>query len=175
MQCPFCKNEVPDKAVKCRYCQALLKDYPQDPPRDKVEGPPAQLSPLGWFFYVFKQYAVFSGRAQRAQYWYFTLFSILAEIALEICDQALGTSNEHLSLFSSLFSLAVLLPSLGVTVRRLHDIGRSGWWVLILLIPILGALVLLVFMVLDSQPGDNRYGPNPKGVPAPVPDMEASV
>ena len=63
-----------------------------------------------------------------------------------------------------LYDLAVLLPSLGVGVRRLHDIGKSGWWILIVLIPIVGIIILIVFAVTDSQPGNNEYGPNPKGV-----------
>jgi uncharacterized membrane protein YhaH (DUF805 family) len=71
-----------------------------------------------------------------------------------------------MGLLSGLYSLAILIPSLAVTVRRLHDTDRTGWWLLIGMIPLIGAIVLLVFMLLDSQPGDNQYGAHPKGVTA---------
>lgn len=118
---------------------------------------------MNWYLDVLKKYFVFQGRARRKEYWMFTLFSVLIYIALMIIEGILGMGGEGgLGLLSSLYSLGVLLPSLGVAVRRLHDTNRSGWWLLIGLIPILGGIVLLVFMVLDSQPGTNQYGPNPK-------------
>jgi len=122
---------------------------------------------MKWFLQALtKKYATFEGRARRAEYWYFMLFYFLAVIALAIVDGIAGTFSEEagMGLFSGLFMLATILPSLAVTVRRLHDTDRSGWWVLINLVPFLGVLVLLVFTVLDSQPGANRFGPHPKGV-----------
>ncbi len=121
---------------------------------------------MKWFLDALKnKYATFEGRARRSEYWYFMLFYFLAIVALAIVDVIVGTYSEEggFGLLSGLFMLATILPSLAVTVRRLHDTDRSGWWVLINLVPILGALVLLVFTVLDSQPGANRFGPNPKG------------
>jgi uncharacterized membrane protein YhaH (DUF805 family) len=122
---------------------------------------------LNWYFDVLKKYFVFSGRARRKEYWMFTLFNIIAYILLTVIAMVLGMqSNKHgLNFLTGLYSLLVFLPSLGVTVRRLHDTGRSGWWVLISLVPIIGGIVLLVFMLLDST-GSNEYGPNPKAVPA---------
>ena len=118
---------------------------------------------MNWYLDVLKKYFVFQGRARRKEYWMFTLFNMLAYIALMIIEGILGMGGEGgLGLLSALYSLAILLPSLGVSVRRLHDTDRSGWWLLISLIPIIGAIVLLVFMVLDSQAGTNQYGPNPK-------------
>ena len=116
------------------------------------------------FLKVVRQYAVFTGRARRREYWMFTLFYLIFAFALGAVDAVIGTFNETLGLglFSGLLVLALLLPSIGVSIRRLHDSGRTGWWLLISLIPLIGPLVLLVFMVLDSQPGSNRYGPNPK-------------
>lgn len=123
---------------------------------------------MNWYFTVLKKYAVFSGRARRKEYWYFVLFNILVSIALVAVDYATGNLNVEtgLSPLEAIYSLAVLLPGLGVSVRRLHDTERSGWWLLIGLIPVIGAIVLLVFMVQDGTPGDNAYGLDPKGAAA---------
>jgi len=121
---------------------------------------------MNWYIDVLKKYAVFTGRAQRAEYWYFALFNLLIMIALTVIDGLLGTYNPAagLGLFSGIYALAVLLPAIGVAIRRLHDTSRTGWWVLLALIPVIGPIVLIVFFVMDSTPGENQYGPNPKGV-----------
>ncbi len=123
---------------------------------------------MDWYVQVLKKYAVFAGRARRKEYWMFTLFNLLILIGLGIIEGALGIgAGGDQSVLAGLYSLAVLIPSLAVSVRRLHDTGRSGWWLLIVLVPIVGLITLLVFMVMDSQAGDNAYGPNPKlAVPA---------
>lgn len=115
---------------------------------------------MNWYLSCWKKYVEFSGRARRQEYWMFVLFNILASVAMAIVDGVLGTNGA----LGGLYSLAVLLPSLAVTFRRLHDTDRSGWWLLISLIPLIGAIVVLVFLCLDSKPGSNRFGPNPKGV-----------
>ncbi|HEX8096067.1 DUF805 domain-containing protein [Jatrophihabitans sp.] len=106
---------------------------------------------------VFSKYVTFSGRARRSEFWWFALFSVIVSVVAAIIDSAMGSS-----VVEAIVGLALLLPSLAVTVRRLHDTGRSGWWILIGLIPLIGAIVLLVFEVKDSQPGENKYGPSPK-------------
>lgn len=88
----------------------------------------------------------------------FTLFNLIASLILTLLGNLIGIET----LLSGLYSLAVLLPALAVTVRRLHDIGKSGWWILLSLIPIVGSIIVLVFTCLDSEPTDNQYGPNPK-------------
>ncbi|MBO7747620.1 DUF805 domain-containing protein [Paenibacillus sp. MWE-103] len=113
---------------------------------------------MEWYLKVLQNYVGFTGRARRKEYWMFVLFNILVSIALAVVDGLLGSGR----LLSGLYSLAVLLPTLAVTVRRLHDTGRSGWWYFIILIPFVGAIVLLVFVCLDGEPNDNQYGPNPK-------------
>jgi uncharacterized membrane protein YhaH (DUF805 family) len=120
---------------------------------------------MNWYLGVLKQYAVFKGRARRKEYWFFLLFNLIVSLALTVVDFMTGTLDIELGmgLLSSLYSLAILIPSLAVTVRRLHDTDRTGWWLLIGIFPLIGAIVLLVFMLLDSQPGDNQYGANPKG------------
>ena len=114
-----------------------------------------------------QKYVDFSGRARRSEYWYFVLFGIIVSVVAGIIDGILGTRNTlgNYGLVGGIASLALLLPNLGVGVRRLHDTGRSGWWLLIGLIPLVGWIVLIVFFVQDSQ-ADNQYGPNPKGVGA---------
>lgn len=121
---------------------------------------------MNWYLAVLKKYAVFSGRSQRAEYWFFFLFNIIISIVLAMLDGMFGTMSAEagMGLLGGLYTLAVLIPGIAVTIRRLHDTGRSGWWILIAFVPFIGAIILLVFMVLDSQPGSNEYGPNPKGV-----------
>lgn len=111
-----------------------------------------------------KKYVTFSGRAQRAEYWTFTLVNTL--IYFLLLGLSASTDNTGLLALAGLFNLLALLPTLAVTARRLHDTGRKGWWMLIVLIPLVGWIVHLVFTLSDSTPGDNKYGPNPKGAPA---------
>lgn len=119
---------------------------------------------MNWYLKVLKKYATFSGRAQRAEYWYFTLFSAIIIIILSVLDTITGLYNYEtdLGLLSSIYALGILIPNIAVAVRRLHDIGKSGWWLLLILIPIIGVIVIFIFMVLDSKV-DNIYGVNPKG------------
>lgn len=113
---------------------------------------------MEWYLGVLKQYAVFTGRSRRKEYWMFVLFNFIIAVVLGFVEEAIGSSG----ILGGIYALAVLLPSLGVGIRRLHDTGRTGWWLLIGLIPLIGTIVLIVFMVQDSQPGANEYGPNPK-------------
>ena len=119
---------------------------------------------MSWFFAALRKYAVFGGRSRRKEYWYFVLFSSIITVLLFIVDGAIGTSDSSLDLglLSGIFSLAILIPSIAVSVRRLHDIDRTGWWFLISFVPVIGTIVLLVFAVQDGTPGTNRYGSNPK-------------
>ena len=118
---------------------------------------------MNWYIQVLKKYAVFSGRARRKEFWMFVLFNIIISIVIGLIERLLGLgSGDGAGVLSIIYSLAVLLPSLGVSVRRLHDIDKTGWWLLIALIPVIGAIVLLIFFVKDSQAGENQYGLNPK-------------
>jgi uncharacterized membrane protein YhaH (DUF805 family) len=124
---------------------------------------------MNWYLTVWKKYAVFSGRARRKEYWFFLLFNIIITIALFMVDGAIGTLsvNGGIGLLSGIYSLAVLIPSLAVGIRRLHDTDRSGWWLLIGLIPVIGSVAILVLMVLGGTPGDNRFGTDPKSAQDP--------
>ena len=110
---------------------------------------------IDWYTSVLKRYAEFSGRAGRPEYWYFALVNFILYIAVYIIAVVVSSS---LTLVADLYALAVLIPSIAVGVRRLHDTNRSGWWLLIGLIPLLGAIVLLVFVCLPGTPGQNSYG-----------------
>ena len=119
---------------------------------------------MNYYLQVLKKYAVFSGRARRSEYWFFVLFNTLAYIAVIALDNILGLTFQGIAygVLYALYSLAVIIPSLSVLVRRLHDTNKSGWYFLIGLIPIIGGIILLVFLVQDSAEGENEYGPNPK-------------
>lgn len=119
---------------------------------------------MNWYLAVIRQYVAFGGRAHRTEYWMFTLFNVLIMIGLGLVGELVGVKE----LLGNIYSLAVLLPSLGVSVRRLHDTNRSGWWLLILLIPLLGLLVYLYFMISNGDQGSNRFGDDPKNRPDPV-------
>jgi uncharacterized membrane protein YhaH (DUF805 family) len=122
---------------------------------------------MDWYVNVLKKYAVFNGRARRKEYWFFVLFNIIITFVLGIIDGIAGLKGAAgFGLLGILYSLAVLVPGLAVSVRRLHDTNRSGWWLLIALVPLLGAVVLIIFAAQDSQPNENQYGPNPKAAAA---------
>ncbi|MGP4009503.1 DUF805 domain-containing protein [Streptomyces sp. 4N124] len=116
---------------------------------------------MNWFVEVLKKYAVFSGRARRKEYWMFTLIYTVIAIVLTVVDMAVIGSN----VLVPILTVALFLPALGVAVRRLHDTGRTGWWVLISIVPLVGLIVMLVFLCADGE-DTNKYGPNPKFVPA---------
>jgi len=112
---------------------------------------------MDWYLAVLKKYAVFNGRARRKEYWMFFLFNLIFSFILGFVDGFLGTV-----FIGTIYGLVVLIPGIAVTVRRLHDIGRTGWWVLIGLIPLIGLIVLIIFAATDGNEGSNEYGPNPK-------------
>lgn len=113
---------------------------------------------MHWYLDVLKNYTGFSGRARRTELWMFWLINFGIAIALTIIESILGFPG----VLSGLYNLAVLLPSIAVGMRRLHDTDRSGWWLLIALVPFVGAIVLLIFFCLEGTSGDNQYGPDPK-------------
>ena len=113
---------------------------------------------MEWYLVVLKKYAVFSGRARRKEYWMFFLFNIIIAFSLGFIEGLLGSPG----VIGMIYSLAVLIPGIAVSVRRLHDTGRSGWWLLIALIPLIGSIVLLVFMVQEGKDEENDFGENPK-------------
>lgn len=123
---------------------------------------------MNWYLKVLKNYAVFSGRARRKEYWMFALFQLIFALAAMAIDNIIGTTFKigeqsiPYGYVYMIYTLALLIPALAVAVRRLHDVGKSGWFLLICLIPIIGVIWLLVLLVTDSKPGDNEYGPNPK-------------
>lgn len=116
---------------------------------------------MNWYLAVLKNYAGFSGRARRKEYWMFVLFNFLVAVVLAGIGMAIETT-----ILSAVYSLAVLIPSLAVGVRRLHDTGRSGWWLLLVFIPFVGAIILIVFFAGEGETAPNKYGANPKLAPA---------
>lgn len=121
---------------------------------------------MDYFISALKNYATFTGRARRSEYWFFTLFYFIFLVVAVILDNLLGITIEDTGIGPLYFIsiLAMIIPGLAVTVRRLHDVGKSGWFYFIVLIPIIGSIWLLVLMATDGMPGRNQYGPNPKGI-----------
>ncbi|MPY71564.1 MAG: DUF805 domain-containing protein [Alphaproteobacteria bacterium] len=122
---------------------------------------------------VFRHYAQFSGRSRRAEYWYFYLFCVLVSIGLDILSRVLAPADLLAQLVQLIFALATLIPSISVGVRRLHDIDRTGWWMLLWLVPFLGWIVLIVFACLRGTDGPNRFGPDPLATETPAPGPAA--
>lgn len=117
---------------------------------------------MNWFLAVLKKYAVFSGRARRKEYWMYMLFYVIIIVVLSIVDAMVFSSSEGgIPILTTIFSLGMLLPSLGVSVRRFHDINKSGWWILIGLVPFVGFFIFLYFMIKAGDSGSNTYGDDP--------------
>ncbi len=112
---------------------------------------------MEYFIDALRHYADFQGRIRRKAYWMFILFYLIIYVVLSVVDGMMGSM-----LLSGLFAIGMLVPSIAMAARRLHDTGRSGWWQLIALLPIIGGLILLIFLIQDSQQGENDYGDNPK-------------
>lgn len=113
---------------------------------------------MEWYLKVLRQYADFEGRARRKEFWMFALFNIIFAVSALVLDSLLDTG----AIFYFVYVLGMVVPGLAVAVRRLHDVGKSGWNILLILIPLVGSIWLLVLLVTDSEPGANQYGPNPK-------------
>ena len=168
MYCNNCGNDTGEN----RFCQNCGYDV-LGGQNENVE----KFSLISAYKSMFKKYAQFSGRSRRSEYWYAMLMNYIIMIAFYLIMLVPATKaiiNNYLStgesiflmvgaIISFLYYLAILIPSLSMTVRRLHDIGKSAWWLLIGFIPYIGSIILFIFSVLDSQSGDNKYGPNPKG------------
>ena len=121
---------------------------------------------MNWYLKVLQQYTDFSGRARRKEYWMFFLFNMIFAFCAAIIDNILGLKfNQDIpyGFLYLVYGLFTFLPGIAVLVRRLHDVGKSGWWYFIVFIPIIGVIWLLVLLATDSNPGSNEYGANPKG------------
>ena len=119
---------------------------------------------MSWYLAVLKNYFGFSGRARRKEYWMFVLFNIIFAIVAIVADNLLGLASREIGYgpIYGLYVLATIIPGLAVSVRRLHDTGKSGWYFLVALIPFIGGIILLVFMVNAGDVGENEYGNDPK-------------
>jgi uncharacterized membrane protein YhaH (DUF805 family) len=125
---------------------------------------------MNHFTAALKKYAVFTGRSSRSEYWYFILFCLLISVMISFVEGffqglfGVSSSETQFPILGPAFQLAMLIPSISISVRRLHDISKSGWWLLLDLIPIVGWIIIFCFSVMDSTQGDNIYGPNPKSI-----------
>jgi uncharacterized membrane protein YhaH (DUF805 family) len=131
-------------------------------------------SMIDWVLEVFSKYATFDGRARRKEYWYWYLFNFIVSIFIAVVslvinlpngtetDNGIGWFGLFINIVVIIYSLGVFIPNLAVTVRRLHDTNRSGWWYFISMVPFIGGIILFIYLIEDSTPGDNQYGPNPK-------------
>ena len=185
MICPDCQKNIPDNSSFCTYCGAALSmgaesvnpyavgvqtgsSYSANYDSDAPDIPGF----VGAIKTCFRKYCVFRGRASRSEYWFWTLFLVLINICFQIAYFAFGDVTDmttsapspqqaFLSVISSLWALITFLPGLGVLVRRFHDSDRSGWLALLIFIPIVGWLCNLIFLLMPSTPGPNKYGAQP--------------
>lgn len=193
MFCQNCGTKNPDSAKFCRNCGNPTNNFSRSTPAHDHHKEENKKSPWGHYLTVFKKYAMFSGRAQRAEYWYFTLANLFVYILLCLLlplpaiyhpySAELTLSGGFFTMESSplgplwaffsglaqisyilfgVYSLSALVPGLAVSIRRLHDVGKSGAMILINLIPFVGPIWFLILILTDSDPDNNRYGPNPK-------------
>jgi len=152
MQCPTCGNNNPEMAQFCVGCGANL-----------ISGEASvgtELSMVGFGEAVsrgFRNYSTFNGRATRAEHWWWALFIVLAGIVLAVVDTLTGTMG-----MGFLFQLATLVPSLALGARRLHDINRTGWWLLLWFVLVIGWIVLIMWAIKRGDKGPNKYGPDPR-------------
>jgi uncharacterized membrane protein YhaH (DUF805 family) len=115
--------------------------------------------PMNWYMEAFRKYAQFGGRSRRMEFWMFTLINVLVIFGLAIfADKALWAN-----ILLAVYAVAMFIPCIALTVRRLHDTGRSGWWIFISAVPLIGSIAMIIFEVLPGDVGDNGYGPDPKG------------
>jgi uncharacterized membrane protein YhaH (DUF805 family) len=119
---------------------------------------------MNYYLAALKKYAEFSGRARRKEYWFFALFNVIFILVAMLLDNILGLTIMDLpyGFFYFAYAVAMVIPGIAVFVRRMHDIGKSGWWYFIAFIPLIGAIWLLVLCLTEGTPGDNEYGPDPK-------------
>lgn len=153
-------ESMPDWAVVCQLPELAATVLPP------IEAPAVKRrSPLEWWLRGWRNYADFESRACREEFWYFALFTVLLGCVAFMLDLGLRTidSGSGVGLFHTLNTAVTLVPNVAVTTRRLHDTDRSGWWQLLAFVPVVGAILLLVWLATDGDPRDNRYGPDPKG------------
>jgi uncharacterized membrane protein YhaH (DUF805 family) len=153
--CRGCGKEIHETAATCPHCGA---QQTVSTPAANVAGDEVQA--FDWYVAVLRNYAGFSGRARRKEYWFFFLFNILISMGLGLVDGITGSSNisSGMGFLGGLYALGTFIPAIAVTMRRLHDTNRSGWWMLIALVPVAGIIVLLVFLASEGQKTENRYG-----------------
>ena len=158
MNCSACGNENPEDAQFCGGCGAALSvsTIASSTPQVTVEFPDAVK-------HGFQRYIDFSGRSSRAEYWWFAFFIVLVDIIATAVDTVvLGTDLGGIGLLSAVWELARLIPSLAIGVRRLHDINKSGWWLLSGFVLVIGWIVLIVWAIKRGDEGPNKYGPDPR-------------
>ncbi|MCU6432490.1 DUF805 domain-containing protein [Undibacterium sp. Jales W-56] len=160
--CRACGKEIHETAVTCPHCGAAQAKTAAASASSTLADDTGNA--FDWYVMALKKYAIFDGRSRRKEYWFYLLFTFLISIGLAIVDNITGTSSfgSSTGLLGGLYALGTLIPGLAVTGRRLHDTGRSARWMLIALLPVVGWIILIVFLASDSHPAENQYGSCPK-------------
>ena len=164
MKCQTCGNDNEENAQFCGGCGTSLTESTAS----GIGVGTAELPMVDFGTAVklgFQRYVDFSGRSTRAEYWWWGLFSVVVSFALFIADTLTGNSSTFGwlgGLLETLFTLATIIPSLALSVRRLHDINRTGWWLLLLFVLVIGWIVLIVWAIKRGDEGPNKYGPDPR-------------
>lgn len=171
IRCPKCGTEVSGSAGFCVHCGCKIADRAAetggvpDPARDFDEFDGIMIekrSLFGYYLKCFREYVMFSGRARRKEFWGFTLFYFIFLIAASVIDVLLLDDDSGNGFFFNLYRLIWFIPGMAVLWRRLHDVGHSGWYALLILLPIVGWVFILIAVCADGDGSDNQYGENPK-------------
>lgn len=154
MFCTKCGNQIADESKFCTNCGT-----PTSAEKDPKHPTSVDQTPFGWYQISWHKYFDFKSRSRRKEFWYFILFNALVTLGCSIVDRYIGFD---IDVFTWLYFIAAMVPGTSVCVRRLHDIGNSGWWLLVGFVPIVGAIILLIKFLKISESGANIYGENPR-------------